>query len=143
MPNNETIIKALSKSNFIMYALQSRIEEDYKEELLRLIRENKSLINELKGISYMEVVKTITPEEIKTDLTFFEFLDDLEVSMPENQSLINQLLKYKQDNRRKYLKVLEAVAKQKKTGKEPIKDIKPYLIGALKKEFNNENNCSN
>lgn len=143
MPNNETIINALSKSNFIMYALQSRIEEDYKEELLRLIRENKSLINELKGISYMEVVKTITPEEIKTDLTFFEFLDDLEVSMPESQSLINQLLKYKQDNRRKYLKVLEAVAKQKKTGKEPIKDIKPYLIGALKKEFNNENNCSN
>ena len=143
MTEKQTIIEALNNSNFMLYALQSHIEEEYRNNLLDVIKKNKTLIDDLKGIQHSEEAKIITPEEIKTDLTYFKFLDELEVIMPESQSLINQLLRYKQDNKHKYLKVLEAVARQKSTGKEPIKDIKPYLIGALRKEFKNENNSNN
>lgn len=143
MTDKQTIIEALNKSNFILYALQNRIEEDYRDNLLNTITNNKNIIKELKDISHTEAVKAITQEEIKTDLTYHKFLDELEVTLPESQSLINQLLKYKQEDRHKYLRVLEAVAKQKAIGKEPIKDIKSYLIGALKKEFSNANSSSN
>lgn len=137
-------IDALNKSNFILYALQGRIEEDYREELLNVIKTNKNIADRLKGIEHQERIKTITPGEIQNDLEVLNLMDHIETSLQENKGFITQLVRYKVQDRHKYYRVLEAVQTQKATGKETIKGIQPYIIGALKKEFRtNENNSNN
>lgn len=142
----KSIKEALTKSNFILYALANKIDEDYKETLEDTIELNKTLLKELsldapvKKVEAVEQDKQEAPQvtlnNIRNDLMTLGLMDSEEVEDKKNNSLMVQLRSYKEINANLFYDVLTKVKAHLKHHK--VGNLQAYLIGSMKKEYGKE-----